>query len=64
MTRNEALKQLATLKSVEAENFEAKIIAHPAIHSMGQVLSGHGHLVFEGEILDTPMTWHPKGTRH
>jgi len=64
MTRNEALKQQATLTSADSENFEAKVISHPAIHSMGQVLSGHGHLVFEGEMLDTPINWHPNGTRH
>ena len=64
MTRNEALKLQATLTSVSSEKFEAKVISHPASHSMGQVLSGHGHLVFEGEMLDTPISWHPNGTRH
>jgi|GEM_PF-4881164 len=64
MTRTEAYKLQATLASVESENIEAKIIPHPAAQAMGQVISGHGHLVFEGEVLDTPMSWHPNGTRH
>jgi hypothetical protein len=64
MTRNEALIQQATLTSVGSENIEAKVIPHPAIHSMGQVLAGHGHLVFEGEMLDTPISWHPNGISH
>jgi len=42
----------------------AKFIAHPSRSSMGQVLSGKGALAFEGELLETPLAWHPKGTRH
>ncbi len=42
----------------------AKFIAHPSRSSMGQILSGKGNLAFEGELLETPLAWHPKGTRH
>ncbi len=64
MTRNELLREHSQMTTVQAENRDAEVIAHPALHSMGQVLAGNGHLVFEGELLDTPPSWHPTGTRH
>ncbi len=41
-----------------------KIVAHPARAAMSQSLAGKGELVFEGELLEFPLKWHPAGTRH
>ena len=42
----------------------ADIVMHPARTSMAQQLAGTGALVFEGELLEMPLQWHPTGTRH
>ena len=64
MIRNELLREHSPITPVQTENCGAKVIPHSAIHSMGQALAGHGHLVFEGELLETPLSWHPANTTH
>ncbi len=64
MTRNELHREHLPIASIHTENCDAKVISHPAIHSMGQVLAGQGQLVFEGELLDTPLSWHPTDIKH
>lgn len=64
MTRNEAINENTIIDPVGSNPVDAKVIPHPALHSMGQVLAGEGELVFEGELLEAPLNWHPSGTRH
>ena len=50
--------------SAESGKFGNNLATHPARPSMGQFLASKGHLVFEGELLDQPPSWHPSPTAH
>ena len=64
MTRFEAMCETLLVDPAISEKLENNIVAHPARASMGQHLAGKGHFVFEGELLELPLKWHPAGTRH
>ena len=64
MTRSETLKNTLLVEAIESERFSADVVSHPSRASMGQFLASRGELVFEGELLEQPLSWHPSGTRH
>ena len=64
MIRNEAMTTNMLVDPISSHRFASKVVAHPSRQSLGQVLAGSGHLIFEGEMLETPLSWHPKGTKH
>ena len=67
MTGIEAMIKKANTKThaaVKSGLFGDNVISHPARASMGQKLAGTGALVFEGELLELPLSWHPARTRH
>ncbi|MCF6322669.1 MAG: hypothetical protein L3J32_13015 [Rhizobiaceae bacterium] len=62
MTRFGSHIDISSFETIKPGLLAANIFAHPSRQSMGQNLSGKGALVFEGELLEAPLTWHPKGT--
>ena len=64
MTSLEQTSEITENTSVKIAEFSAQVTSHPARSSMAQSLAGQGKLVFEGEMLETPLAWHPAGTRH
>ena len=64
MSRMAAIIENLPINAVRHNSFRGNVVAHPARASMAQKLAGKGELVFEGELLELPLNWHPTGTRH
>lgn len=64
MTPIEAISENSPFLTVDIGLIGKNIVSHPARPAMGQTLAGKGELVFEGELLEIPLKWHPLGTRH
>ena len=55
MTTNEAMTENMMVDPIGSHRFASKVVAHHSRQSLGQVLAGSGHLIFEGEMLETPL---------
>ena len=64
MTRSEAYKQTLAIVQSDSKSFGENVVSHPNRPSMGQYLASKGQLVFEGELLEFPLKWHPSRTTH
>jgi hypothetical protein len=64
MTPIEAIREDIAFSAINSSVASKNIVSHPTRASMGQSMAGKGELVFEGELLEMPLKWHPSGTRH
>ncbi len=64
MNTHEAIINSDEIAAIHHKFSGAKVVGHPSRSSAAQKLAGSGVLVFEGEMLEVPLSWHPAGLKH